>query len=111
MEISKVSFNGNTIDVLFNGKCYLFYNSYYGFIASAVRSDLRQDRGHEFFTVTAGNHHCLGGSLTCSGILSGVKRTIRRAECSHGATIVDFEVHEADLAGAFLDLVAGFRVR
>ena len=111
MEIYKTTFNGNSIDVLFNGACYLFYNSYYGFIASAVRSDLHQERGHEFFTVTAGNHHCCGGSLTYSGILSGVKRTIRRAECSHGAAVVDFEVHESDLSGAFLDLVGGLRIR
>lgn len=111
MEIYKTTFNGNTIDVLFNGACYLFYNSYYGFVAMAERSQLSRERGTEFFTVTAGNHHCVGGSLTLSGILSGVKRTIRRAECSQAATVVDFEVHERDLAGAFLDLVGGLKIR
>lgn len=110
MEIYKTTFNGHAISVIFNGGIYLFYNSTYGFIAYAERSQLKQESGHEFFTLTFGNHHCWGGSLQASSLESLSKRFIRKTEGAHGAAVVDFETHEADLANAWIDLASAFKI-
>lgn len=111
MEIYKTTFNGTSICVIFNGGCYLFYNTCYGFLAFAVRSKLAQEDKHDFFTLTCGNHHCLGGALPASSLESKVKAFIRKTERAHGALFIDFETHEKDLANAWLDLESAFKIR
>jgi len=109
MEIYKTTIAGTAVNVIFVGSVYLFHNSYYGYIAHAKRSELRQERGHEFFTLTTGNHHTIGGRCSGSALESGVKRFITKLEKQHGAAVVDYETHTADLANAWLDLESGFK--
>lgn len=110
MEIYRTTFNGHAVSVIFNGGFYLFFNEAYGFLASATRSKLAHEEHHEFFTLTYGNHYCGGGTLCNSRIESNAKRFIRKIESAHGAAVVDFETHEADLANAWIDLESAFKI-
>ena len=110
MELTKTTFNGHKVDVIFNGPIYLFYNSYAGFIAAAYRS--HEDKNGEHFLIKIGNRHTVGGSLTDSVVLSYVQRFIRKAEQRYIPKNVDFIVdYSADLADAYLDLSDGFKIR
>ena len=66
MEISIINPQGSRVVVLFNGSTYVFYSEYYGTMAIAERSRNAHESGREFFTLTAGNHHCEGGRLSSS---------------------------------------------
>lgn len=115
MEIYKTSFAGHSIDVIFNGKTYLFYNSYCGFVAVANRVEAPTWEDHkkgETFRVLVGNHHTVGGSLTNSVISSGVRRFVTKHENKYIKTACAFQFDASkDLANSFLDLSAGFVIR
>ena len=109
MELSNISIFGNQVSVIFTGKHYTFYNHYYGFLAIAERNETDFDpTGHnEKFSVTYGNHHCIGGPLSNDRILAGVKRFIRKEETKHGAAVVEFSETYKDMAGSYLTMDRG----
>lgn len=111
MEILKTTFNGHKINVIFNGRTYLFYNNYCGFVAVVNRLEAQTWEDHkkgEYFAVLVGNRHAVGGSLTGSVITSGVRRFVSRLEGRRCFFEYD-ETH--DLADAFLDLSRGLILR
>ena len=114
MELYKTTFQGREVSVIFCGSMYLFYNSFFGYLAAAKREQRKEfNPGNrtEAFTVQYGNSHAIGSSLTNSRILSGVHRFIKRLEIEHNASAVYFTDNEADLNGAYLDLESAFKVR
>lgn len=98
MEISIINPQGSRVVVLFNGSTYVFYSEYYGTMAIAERSKNAHESGREFFTLTAGNHHCEGGRFSNGNIFAFAKRFINKAESKYISTCVDYETHTADLA-------------
>ena len=108
MEIYKKSCKGRDVYVIFSGGIYVFWNPYYGFFAYAERTTLEREKGTEFFTLTWGNRHAVGSSFE-SYMESFAKRFVRNAEREHGATTVDFEVHERPLDDAYLSLADGVK--
>lgn len=108
MEIQVIKSNGCKMYVFFTGDKYVLYSEYYGTMAIAERSDLAQEKGHEFFTITVGNHHCKGGTFTDSTVFGIMKKSVTKSENRYIPKKVSFErAADVDLANVRTTVVAG----
>lgn len=97
MEIYKTTFRGSEVSVIFTGSHYYFHNSYYGVIAVAERDYGKDSGSASHFTLSVGNRHTLGGSLS-GAVESLVKRFITKSEQKYITKKVTYNTEEIDLA-------------
>lgn len=110
MEITKTSFRGCEVSVIFTGSHYYFHSSYYGLLAVAVRDydrevsmDYQTGTGAaSFFTLITGNHNTIGGCLGGSVVASLCERYIRKLEQRYITKSVSFGHSSQDLTNTSL---------
>lgn len=97
MELSTTTLNGSTVNVIFTGSNYFFYNSYFGLVAVAERTTQPTEEV-ETFRVTVGNRHCVGGSFNDSAVYTLVKRVVNKSENKYITKRVRYSSVVEDLA-------------
>ena len=103
MEITKTTFRGYAITVIFVGNAYFFHSDYAGTIAIARRvwDTYNEDNDNKVsrFTLEYGNDHLIGGSLGYRGAVPAIKRFISKSESKYipHTVIYDSETY-ADLS-------------
>ena len=81
MEILTTKLKGATVNVIFTGSHYYFYNSFFGIFGVATRVSRPGDLGAKKFKLLVGNEHTSGSSSFCNySIERCMKSLINRAE-------------------------------
>lgn len=80
MEILTTKLQGATVNVIFTGSHYYFYNSFFGIFGVATRVSRPGDLGNKKFKLLVGNEHTSGSSFCSSAIEILMKRVINKAE-------------------------------
>lgn len=100
MEFYKTTCRNYTINVVFNGEMYIFFNGYCGIAAIAERTTPGDKiaSGEEYFNIKYGNRHLLGGSIGNGGIVPFVKRFVTKCEKKYIEVNVTYTEEKCDLA-------------
>lgn len=100
MEFYKINVRNHEMNVVFNGKMYIFFNSYCGIAAVAERITPNDKiaSGQELFNIKYGNRHLLGGSLGNGGVVPFVKRFVTKCENKYIKVNVTYTEEKCDLA-------------
>ena len=82
MEFYKINARNYELNVVFNGKMYIFFNGWCGIAAIAERTTPADKiaSGEENFNIKYGNEHLTGGSLGYGAILPHVKKFVNKCE-------------------------------
>ena len=81
MEILTTKLQGATVNVIFTGSHYYFYNSFFGIFGVATRVSRPGDLGAKKFKLLVGNEHTIGSSSFCSSAIERCMiRLINNAE-------------------------------
>ena len=102
MEIYKTKFRGSEVSVIFTGSHYYFHSSYYGVIAVAERDYTKDSGSKSHFSLSVGNHHTIGGSLSAGAVECLVKKFITKSEQKYITKEVTYFTEVADLANGSL---------
>ena len=80
MEIFTTKLQGATVNVIFTGTHYYFYNSFFGIFGVATRVSYAGELEDKKFNLLVGNEHTSGSSFSNSAIEIFMKRVIGRQE-------------------------------
>ena len=80
MEILTTKLQGATVNVIFTGSHYYFYNSFFGIFGVATRVSDAGELEDKKFNLLVGNEHTSGSSFSSSAIEILMKRVINKAE-------------------------------
>ena len=81
MEILTTKLQGATVNVIFTGSHYYFYNYFFGIFGVATRVSRPGDLGDKKFKLLVGNEHTSGSSSFCNySIERCMKSVINKAE-------------------------------
>lgn len=103
MEFYKTNARNYEINVVFNGKMYIFFNSYCGIAAVAERTTPNDKiaSGEESFNIKFGNRHLDGGSIGFGAIVPFVKRFVTKCENKYTKVCVSYTEEKCDLADLY----------
>lgn len=80
MEIYTTKLQGSTVNVIFTGSHYYFYNSFFGIFGVATRVSRPGDLEAKKFKLLVGNEHTSGSSFSNSSIERCMKSVIGKQE-------------------------------
>lgn len=106
MKFYKVNARNYELNVVFNGKMYIFFNGWCGIAAIAERTTPADKiaSGEEIFNIKYGNEHLTGGSLGYGAILPLVKRLINKCESKFLPTNVTYTEERCDLSKWYAEI-------
>ena len=100
MEFYKTNARGHEMNVVFNGKMYIFFNAWCGIAAVAERTtpNGKIASGEESFNIKFGNRHLNGGSIGFGAIVPFVKRFVTKCENKYIKVNLTYTEEKCDLA-------------
>lgn len=97
MEIYTTKLQGATVNVIFTGSHYYFYNSFFGIFGVATRISEAGELKDKRFNLLVGNEHTIGSSSFCnSSIERCMKSVINKAENTYVKCNIEYTTEVFD---------------